>query len=104
MFVGADHAIRADQWTLGVGAAVVTTAGVPTHTGRGHRDEASAHAGAMKALLDFFLLTETDVLASNCAYVCSGGLCGNTYMFKKETSRNGGRAQPAFAWRDFGGC
>ena len=41
---------------------------------------ASAHAGSMKALLDFFLLTETDVLASNCAYVCSGGRCGNTYM------------------------
>ena len=84
-----------DEAFAQVSTAVVMTEGVPTHTGRGHRDQASAHAGSMKALLDFFLLTETDVLASNCAYVCSGGRCGNTYMFNVHTHR-----APAFARRE----
>jgi len=93
VFVGSDNTVRKKHWDLG--GAVVVTKGRPTHTGRRVGENATHVGGALKALVDFFLLTETDVFASNCDYRCSGGLCGNTFAFNVHYHR-----APAFATRE----
>ncbi len=84
--------INQDSWLgLAPNVTMLATKGHPMHTGRPVMNRPatnhSEHEGARKALLDFFLLTETDYFVSNCAYTCFGHHCSNTFAYNIHNHR-----------------
>jgi len=93
VFVGSDSMINQGSWLgLAPNVTMIATKGHPTHTGRPVMNRpATNHSereGARKALLDFFLLTETDYFVSNCAYTCFGHHCSNTFAYNIHNHRS----------------
>ena len=85
--------INQDSWLgLAPNVTMLATKGHPMHTGRPVMNRPatnhSEHEGARKALLDFFLLTETDYFVSNCAYTCFGHHCSNTFAYNIHNHRS----------------
>ena len=85
--------INQDSWLgLAPNVTMLATKGHPMHTGRPVMNRPatnrSEHEGARKALLDFFLLTETDYFVSNCAYTCFGHHCANTFAYNIHNHRS----------------
>jgi len=76
VFVGADRETDPSVWrNLTSVVTVLKTPGHPTHTGR-PSTKASEGEGALKAVADFFILTEVEWFASNINYAT---LFGNTF-------------------------
>jgi len=76
VFVGSDRLTNTSVWQkLSPMVTVLKTPGHPVHTGRS-AVAVSRREGALKAVADFFLLTEVEWFASNVNYMAS---VGNTY-------------------------
>ena len=77
VFVSADRTTEANIWrNITPVVTVLKTPGHPVHTGRASSTAACDREGALKAVADFFILTETEWFASNVNYAAS---TGNTY-------------------------
>ena len=88
VFIGSDRVTNMSVWqTFAPLLTVMRTPGHPVHTGRS-AVAVSERGGALKAVADFFLLTEVDWFVSNVNYMAT---VGNTYARNVHQRRSPGR-------------
>ena len=98
IFVGGDRFLNLTVWrNLASDVTVLKTPGHPIHTGRPavNVDERS---GALKSVVDFFLLTEVEWFASNVNYMMSAGntYAQNIHRHREPTRERFERVAPSY--------